>query len=269
MSNNRKILNTLFDDEWSIEPAGGMTGEAYVAKSKDQSLFVKFNSSPILAVLSVEGIVPKLVWTKRLLSGEVLSAQVWLQGEKLEPSDMCSKQVAQLLRKIHTSEELGAHVDRMGMNPLDPIEILATLQQNMPDYDGTSPIVHRALQYLEFNVTKLPHNCRTICHCDINHNNFIHDEYNQLYLVDWDDAILADFAIDVGPLLFQYVEQKQWRNWLEEYGTTLDTELFNRLKWYAIAQALLTFLWFDEENQIQEKLYWEQMIKKGLDTVPL
>lgn len=39
-------------------PAGGATGDAYYAEHNGQQLFLKRNSSPFLAVLSAEGIVP-------------------------------------------------------------------------------------------------------------------------------------------------------------------------------------------------------------------
>jgi len=52
---------------WEVHPAGGATGEAYIAQYEGQNkLFLKRNSSPFLAVLSAEGIVPKLMWTKRM-----------------------------------------------------------------------------------------------------------------------------------------------------------------------------------------------------------
>jgi len=44
--------------EWEISPAGGATGEAFIARHDEQKLFLKRNSSPFLAVLSAEGIVP-------------------------------------------------------------------------------------------------------------------------------------------------------------------------------------------------------------------
>ncbi|MBX4383293.1 aminoglycoside phosphotransferase, partial [Mycobacterium tuberculosis] len=68
-------MENLFGDDWRIIPAGGATGEAYYAQHDEQRLFLKRNSSPFLAVLSAEGIVPKLVWTKRMENGDVFTAQ--------------------------------------------------------------------------------------------------------------------------------------------------------------------------------------------------
>lgn len=67
-------MEDLLGQEWEIIPAGGATGAAYFAQHKGQRLFLKRNSSPFLAVLSAEGIVPKLIWTKRLENGDVITA---------------------------------------------------------------------------------------------------------------------------------------------------------------------------------------------------
>ncbi|SUK95788.1 choline kinase [Staphylococcus aureus] len=49
---------------WTLDSAGGASGEAYMAEQDGQKLFLKRNSNPFIAALSAEGIVPKLVWTK-------------------------------------------------------------------------------------------------------------------------------------------------------------------------------------------------------------
>src|SRR6478736_3195113 len=77
-------LEDILGSEWEITPAGGATGEAYFAKFQDRKLFLKRNSSPFLAVLSAEGIVPKLVWTRRMENGDVITAQHWLDGRELK-----------------------------------------------------------------------------------------------------------------------------------------------------------------------------------------
>ncbi|EDL62545.1 YtmP [Bacillus sp. SG-1] len=92
-------MEHLFDKEWEIVPAGGATGEAFFARYQEQKLFLKRNSSPFLAVLSAEGIVPKLVWTKRIESGDVITAQHWLNGRELNPDEMEEERAAKLLKK--------------------------------------------------------------------------------------------------------------------------------------------------------------------------
>src|SRR5690625_7775422 len=108
----------VLSKEWKITPAGGLTGDAYFATKGDYRLFLKRNSSPFLAVLSAEGIVPKLVWTKRMENGDVITAQEWIDGRKLEPNEMQDHQVADLLRKIHHSSELLHMLMRLGKKPV-------------------------------------------------------------------------------------------------------------------------------------------------------
>ena len=43
--------------------------------NNDKRLFLKRNTSPFLAALSIEEITPRLVWTKRMTSGDTLTAQ--------------------------------------------------------------------------------------------------------------------------------------------------------------------------------------------------
>ena len=78
---NMEWLEQLLGEEWKVIPAGGATGDAYIAHNEQHKLFLKRNSSPFLAVLSAEGIVPKLLWTRRLTNGDVISAQKWLPGQ--------------------------------------------------------------------------------------------------------------------------------------------------------------------------------------------
>lgn len=116
-------LGQLLGSDWEIFPAGGATGDAYYAKHNGQQLFLKRNSSPFLAVLSAEGIVPKLVWTKRMENGDVITAQHWMTGRELKPKDMSGRPVAELLRKIHTSKALLDMLKRLGKEPLNPVAL--------------------------------------------------------------------------------------------------------------------------------------------------
>src|SRR5699024_11907608 len=113
-------LQQAIGKEWNITPAGGLTGDAYIASKDDRRLFLKRNSSPFLAVLSAEGIVPKLVFTKRMENGDVITAQEWLDGRELKAEEMRHPRVASLLRKIHQSSELLHMLMRPGKKPISP-----------------------------------------------------------------------------------------------------------------------------------------------------
>ena len=61
----------------------------------DKNYFLSV-TQPFIAALSAEGIVPKLVWTKRIETGEVVTAQHWKNGRELTPSEMSQRRVAEL-----------------------------------------------------------------------------------------------------------------------------------------------------------------------------
>ena len=49
------------DSGWSLQPAGGSTGSAFLGVYANQKYFLKRNASPFLAALSVEHITPRLL----------------------------------------------------------------------------------------------------------------------------------------------------------------------------------------------------------------
>jgi thiamine kinase-like enzyme len=249
-------LDYLLGTEWAIVPAGGATGEAFFAQFEEQKLFLKRNSSPFLAVLSAEGIVPKLVWTKRLENGDVISAQQWMDGRELKPSDMNGVQVAKLLRKIHRSKPLLGMLKRLGISPLQPQTLLRNTEEGLDIDLLTIPSVVRTLEFLNKHVDQISHNEAAVCHGDVNHNNWLLTEENQLYLIDWDGAMIADPAIDLGQLLYWYIPKEEWANWLDLYGIRLTDQLKLRMRWYVYAQTLTSIQWYKSKERFDEMNKW-------------
>ncbi|ASS98498.1 MULTISPECIES: phosphotransferase family protein [Geobacillus] len=246
-------MEQLLGKEWEITPAGGATGDAYFAEYEGKKLFLKRNSSPFLAVLSAEGIVPKLVWTKRLENGDVFTAQQWLNGRELKPWEMGSEQVAALLRKIHRSKELVTMLKRLGKSPLRAKKMLALLAEQQRRHPVGVLAVGQALDWLEQHVSSLPDGEYVVCHCDINHNNWLLADDGTLYLIDWDGAMIADPAIDIGMLLHLYIPRAEWKAWLDQYGWAWSEELALRLKWYTIAHTLHSLFWPKGKDGQKEK----------------
>jgi thiamine kinase-like enzyme len=254
-------LEHLFGQDWEIVPAGGATGAAYFAQHEEQRLFLKRNSSPFLAVLSAEGIVPKLVWTKRLENGDVITAQQWMNGRELKPGDMNNDRVAKLLKKIHASEPLLGMLTRLGKSPLKPEMFLHALNEELDEELRTKQAVIDSLKFLTANVGYIDVDEKVVCHCDVNHNNWLLTEDNQLYLIDWDGAMIADPAIDLGLLLYSYIPVEEWEDWLDKYGITLTENLQQRMKWYALAQSLSAIQWHKNQNRIPEMEKWIDFLK--------
>lgn len=93
---------------------------------------------------------------------------------------------------------------------------------------------------------------KVVCHCDLNHHNVILTDKGQLYLVDWDNAMIADPAMDFGFVLKWYIPQEDWNEWLYRYGATRDSQLTERIHWYLIMDALFYFNWHYERAEINK-----------------
>ncbi|PLS14892.1 phosphotransferase [Bacillus sp. M6-12] len=251
-------MEHLLGHEWEIVPAGGATGEAFIALNDEQKLFLKRNSSPFLAVLSAEGIVPKLVWTKRMENGDVITAQHWLNGRELSQREMNGAQVAKLLRKIHQSKPLLNMLERLGKFPLMPENILDHLEKTIDQETRSLSTIQMALEFLHRNVSEIDCDEKVVCHCDVNHNNWLISNTDELYLIDWDGPMIADPAIDLGMLLYSYVPKEDWQPWLKRYGVNLDDHLEQRMKWHMISQTILSIQWHKTKNRFQEMNEWIQ-----------
>jgi thiamine kinase-like enzyme len=249
-------LEHLFGHDWEIVPAGGATGEAFYAQHEEQRLFLKRNSSPFLAVLSAEGIVPKLVWTKRMENGDVITAQQWLNGRELKAGDMNQESVAKLLKKIHSSTALLGMLTRLGKSPLQPETLLHMIEEELDSDLKHQQAVIQSIDFLKKEVANIHCEEKTVCHCDVNHNNWLLSENNQLYLIDWDGAMIADPAIDLGMLLYWYIPKEEWPNWVDRYGIELSDDLMLRMKWYVIAQTLTSIQWHKNKFRFQEMDKW-------------
>lgn len=252
-------MEHILGEDWTIAPAGGSTGEAYVASRQGKRLFLKRNSSPFLAVLSAEGIVPKLVWTKRLENGDVISAQEWLNGRELSHEEMQHPSVAKLLSKIHHSSELLYMLMRLGKKPVRPEGILQELNSKFQKSGSSSGhiLVHHAFHYLKEFMPAVKNQKQVVCHCDMNHNNWMLAENSELYLIDWDSAKVGDPAIDIGMVLYKYIPFGDWDDWLQEYGISKDERLMDRMNWYLIANELafvLDYLYQDNQIRLQKSL---------------
>lgn len=252
-------LERALGNGWKLTPAGGLTGDAFIAQKNNEKLFVKRNTSPFLAVLSAVGIVPKLVWTKRLENGDVFTAQEWLHGRKLTPEDMKSRQVSDLLHKIHSSPELLHMLMRLGKKPVTSDDSILSISARLNEMGLTEQYeeVRTALGYLKLLLPVTRNQKLVVCHCDLNHNNLLMSETGEIYLVDWDNATIADPATDFGSLLKWYIPKKDWGSWLDKYGVVNRDYLFERMYWYLLHDALHYISWHSnrgEDAKVSERL---------------
>lgn len=260
-----KLLEHLLGEGWQVISAGGATGEAYYAQHGEEKLFLKRNSSPFLAVLSAEGIVPKLLWTRRLENGDVITAQRWVNGRELKSFEMKEELVAQLLSKIHRSKELLDMFKRIGNNPLTPSSIVNELNERLRENALDIAIINDAVAYLKKEIIEVQPDQYVVCHCDINHNNWVLSKEGDLFLIDWDGAMVADPALDLGLLLYWYIPRNDWKQWLAKYGVMLTEDLRKRMHWYVISQTIYAILWHKQRNEISEVNYWISYLEELLE----
>ncbi|GAB3065569.1 phosphotransferase [Virgibacillus ainsalahensis] len=249
-------LKKVLGKGWEVTPAGGLTGDAYIAEKDNRRLFLKRNSSPFLAVLSAEGIVPKLIWTKRMENGDVITAQEWLDGRELKPVEMQQYRVAQILRKIHHSSELLHMLMRLGKKPVTSDESFTNIYELLvatglaEEYED----IRIALMYLEQLLPITRQQKLVVCHGDINHNNLLQGKDGYLYLVDWDNATIADPATDYAMVLKWYIPMNDWNDWLDKYGVAKDNHTIGRMYWYLLLDGLQYLGWHRQRNESDKVL---------------
>ena len=93
-------------EDWQLHPIGGNTGQAYMGVKSNEKVFLKSNTSPIIAALSASGITPKLRWTHSTYSGDILTAQDWTECDLLTKENMADTEVIKLIKDIHDSTYL-------------------------------------------------------------------------------------------------------------------------------------------------------------------
>ncbi|HJE19989.1 MAG TPA: phosphotransferase family protein [Aliicoccus persicus] len=241
---------------WVLETVNGESGSAYKAEQDGKKLFLKRNSSPFLLALSTEGIVPKLLWTKRIETGEVVTAQDWKNGRELKKEEMSSSRVPELLHKIHSSERLLTMLKKLGMAPMEPSLLLDKVNQTLSTEVIKNKTVRDALVYLETHQPTLSEKDIAVCHGDVNHHNWLLSDQNELFLVDWEGAMIADKAIDLGMMLYTYIDRDSWEEWLSHYGLELDIQLRKRMKWYTLIQTVTMIQWYEDNKRFNDMNRW-------------
>lgn len=225
--------------DWVVRSAGGSTGDAFMGiHGGHDQVFLKRNTSPFLAALSAEEITPKLLWTKRLSNGDVLTAQEWITGKTLKAKDMALPQTANLLAKVHSSNLLKNMLEKIGGNFVTPQQMLVAVRRDLKKQQNIKAPVTRGVRWLSSHPLSVSSANYRVCHGDLNKKNWLETTDHILYLVDWDQAMLTDPMYDVTTVLVNYVPFKQWSAWLGHYGVILTAQLMQRIQWYAVLQLV-------------------------------
>ena len=222
---------------WQLHPIGGDTGQAYMGTKDEERLFLKRNSSPFLAALSLEGISPKLVWTKRIGNGDVLTAQEWCNGRTLYKKEMNSSDVTQIVQKVHLSKSLKRMLHRLGGKVCSPIDFYRECVVGLDSELSRLPVIEQAIRILQNNIPEdIDLSEKVVCHGDISHKNLLLSSEEDLFLVDWDSSLLADPLYDISQLLERYIPFDEWEEWLSQFDYVNESK--ESLYWYSILNVL-------------------------------
>lgn len=145
---------------------------------------------------------------------------------------------------------------RLGKTPFEPEMMLTQIETELDEELLNLPIIDSSLRFIQQEVENIKTDNYVVCHNDINHNNWLLTDDNQLYLIDWDGQMIADPALDIGMLLYLYIDSKKWNEWFIQYGIHADEQLLLRMKWYFVAQSLLFVQWHRTKDRLMEMEQW-------------
>ncbi|MDO4814457.1 MAG: phosphotransferase family protein [Gemella sp.] len=242
---------------WTL---GEEYADDYYATRDNNKYFIKRNATPILSTLSAEKIVPKVRWSKRLSNGDVLIAQDFENGKTLSSEEMRDKRIPKILKKVHSSKKLKKMMITQGYREETAENLLFNLEKIMTTELLENSNIAMAFSYLKRSIPKQDDFC--LCHADLQKENWLLSDKNGLFLVDWDQAILGDPAIDISFVLYRYIDQANWDEWLKDYGITSTLEYRLKLKWYITFQALVLVIWNYEKRRLSEMNEWLVFINK-------
>ncbi|MGF3226657.1 phosphotransferase family protein [Facklamia sp. P12932] len=226
-------------EEWQITPLSGNTGQAYMGVSKDEKVFFKRNTSPFIAALAAEGITPKLKWTQRTYTGDILTAQEWEEGQLLNKQDMANQEVIDLIRSIHQNDSLLNLLKRAKAQESSPLDLIKDYYQGLPHSLKFHSYFNHIIQQMEHMIDRdFLEIDYCICHGDLNHNNFLLTNDQHLYLVDWDNVKIADPLFDICYLLCHYFSPTEWMQWFNLYEFPITDSFQKRVKWYSLLACL-------------------------------
>ena len=237
-------------EDWQLHPIGGNTGRAYMGVKSDEKVFLKRNTSPFIAALSASGITPKLRWTQRTYSGDILTAQDWTDGEILTKDNMADEAVIKLIKDIHDSTYLLnmlRFVEGKVCRPLDLIDLyFVDLAPSLQNHQYFNQVIQSLEDSIDDDFYQVDY---VVCHGDLNHNNFLVSADEQLYLVDWDNVRVADPLSDITLLLVQYFSPSNWMEWFEAYDFNINESFYKRVRWYSILNCLCLIKQYFNENR--------------------
>ncbi|UPS11379.1 phosphotransferase family protein [Lactococcus lactis] len=218
--------------DWDMTPVKGGSGNAFFGKSDQERVFIKKNGSPFLPSIYLEGITPKVLWTKRTAEGDTLSAQPWIDGHTLSPEDMEDRQINHILAHLHDSKKLVESYKKLGSQIIRPEQLLEDCVQNTEAL-RTNHFLSGIIEEMRQQVPEIKNEEVVVVHGDVNHKNWLVDDNSgKIYLVDWDTVFLSDSMVDMAHVLSHYIKPNNWSLWLMTSGVRPRSDIMDKVAWY-------------------------------------
>lgn len=234
--------------DWDLDmtPVRGSSGNAFTSRTSDEErVFIKRNATPMLTSIYLEGLTPRVLWTKRTVQGDMLSAQPWINGHTLSPNEMGDRQINQILSHLHTSRKLMESCKKLGSVVIGPQNLLTAITDSSDELRANH-FLSEIIEEMADNIPPLYGEEITVVHGDVNHNNWlVDDETGRVYLVDWDSTFMSDPMVDIAYVLAHYIRPNSWSRWLIDLGYEPRKKVMEKVAWY----GKLSFL-----RQIAEEL---------------
>lgn len=219
---------------WDLDmiPVKGSSGNAFTAHNDESRVFIKKNANPMLTSIYLEGITPRVLWTKRTAEGDMLSAQPWINGHTLTPEEMGDTQINQILSHLHKSKKLVESYKKLGSSAVKPKILLENI------FGGSLALQNNRflagiVSEMRKEIPELLDEEVTVVHGDVNHNNWlVDDDTKRIYLVDWDTVFLSDPMVDVAYILAHYIRPVSWSRWLTYSGYQPRKNVMEKVAWY-------------------------------------
>lgn len=270
MTEKEEVMTVTDKDLTLTSLKKGTSGRAFVGTyPSGEKLFIKLNTTPILPALAKEQIAPQLLWVRRTGTGDMMSAQEWLEGRTLTREEMSNKQVILLLQRLHCSRSLVNQLLQLNYKIENPYDLLISWEQNVPLQLKENQYLQEILRELKQTLPEFNSEVATIVHGDIKHKNWLLTKPNVVYLVDWDSVRLTDRMYDVAYLLSHYIPKVHWHEWLSHYGYKNNAKVYEKINWYGQFSYLVQILHcFDvrDMEQVNQEIYglrqFRELVKK-------
>jgi hypothetical protein len=252
----RHILQKHFQRaDWNIsQPKDGQYRTSYIAQSKEQQLFIKFDV-PIDALQRLSEIeVAPLVLASGVHEGTSYAAQEYINDIYPDWQWFATHLplLASFIKRYHFDDQLTFLLSKTITTKYDDhvalnIATLETQFRSLHENALHTPEIATAFDELK-NQAQYLHSAKLVpVHPDPNTKNMLLVN-THLRIVDWDNVQLSDPVRDVGLLLWWYVAPQQWPIFFQAYDLPFDEYVVERIYWWAARTSFAVALWHVEHE---------------------